>query len=306
MSKTQSFLEIRFNDRMLEARNRLWNVLCTDFFQQFIQPDNTVLDMGAGYCEFINNIKCKKKYAMDIDASPMQYANKEVKILIGESLQASKLLNGEKVDVVFLSNFLEHISTKEELVRTLKEIKMILSIGGKLLIPQPNIRYCYKQYWDFFDHHIPLSHKSLEEVLRAVDFKIIMIKPKFLPFSTKSCLPLYPRLVKLYLRISLAQFMIGKHDPVPVNLGQNRGSRNTPADLISLFQAPLGEGQGDLLNTVNEKELRLWVQGQDSPFHGLERCIQDIEFIKIFVGDNPYACGKGLALDNRKGLIPGL
>jgi len=210
MSNIERLLEIRFNDKMLEARNRLWHVLCTDFFQQFINQNETVLDMGAGCCEFINNIICKKKYAMDVNEKLMKYARQEVQILIGESSKASTLLNGEKVNVVFLSNFLEHIPTKDKLVHTLEEIKKILKADGKLLILQPNIRYCYKNYWDFFDHYIPLSHKSLEEILTALDFKIIVMKPKFLPFSTKSRLPLHPLLVKMYLKFTPIQLVIGK------------------------------------------------------------------------------------------------
>jgi len=210
MSKTQGFLEIRFDERMLEARNRLWNVLCTDFFQQFIRPEDAVLDMGAGYCEFINNIRCGEKYAMDVDESPMRYAYKDVQILIGESTSASTLLKGKMVDVVFMSNFLEHIPTKDKLILTLEEIKKILKPNGKLLMLQPNIRYCYKNYWDYFDHHIPLSDKSMEEVLKATHFTIRMIKPKFLPLTTKSRLPLHPWLVKLYLKIIPIQLVMGK------------------------------------------------------------------------------------------------
>ena len=210
MSNTQGFLEIRFDERVLEARNRLWNVLCTDFFQQFVRPEDAVLDMGAGYCEFINNIKCRKKYALDVDERPMRYARKDVQVLIGESTNAAALLKGEEVDVVFMSNFLEHIPTKDKLVHTLEEIRKILKSGGKLLMLQPNIRYCYKNYWDYFDHHIPLSDKSMEEVLKATHFTIRMIKAKFLPLTTKSRLPLNSGLVKLYLKIPLAQFILGK------------------------------------------------------------------------------------------------
>jgi 2-polyprenyl-3-methyl-5-hydroxy-6-metoxy-1,4-benzoquinol methylase len=210
MSKTQGYLEIRFDEGMLEKRNRLWSVLCSDFFQRFIRPDATVLDMGAGYCEFINNIRCGKKYALDVDESPTRYARKDVQVLVGESTEASALLKGEEVDVVFMSNFLEHIPTKDKLVLTLEEIRKILKPGGKLLMLQPNIRYCYKNYWDYFDHHIPLSDKSLEEVLKATHFTIRMIKPKFLPLTTKSRLPLNSWLVKLYLKIHLAQVILGK------------------------------------------------------------------------------------------------
>ena len=31
------------------------------FFQKYIPEEETVLEIGAGYCEFINNIKAKKK-----------------------------------------------------------------------------------------------------------------------------------------------------------------------------------------------------------------------------------------------------
>lgn len=166
--------------------------------------------MGAGYCEFINNIRCRKKYALDVDESPMRYARKDVQVLIGESTNVSQLLKEEEVDVVFMSNFLEHIPTKDKLVLTLEEIRKILKPDGKLLMLQPNIRYCYKNYWDYFDHHIPLSDKSMEEVLKTTHFTIRMIKPKFLPLTTKSRLPLNSWLVKLYLKIPLAQLIMGK------------------------------------------------------------------------------------------------
>src|SRR2546425_1038832 len=45
-------------------------------------------------------------------------------------------------------------------------------LAGKLgasamvsLVLQPNIRYAFKVYWDFFDHNLPLSHASMLEAL---------------------------------------------------------------------------------------------------------------------------------------------
>ena len=32
-----------------------------------------VLDVGAGYCYFINNINCKEKHALDISEAPFSY-----------------------------------------------------------------------------------------------------------------------------------------------------------------------------------------------------------------------------------------
>ena len=131
-------------------------------------------------------------------------------VLTGTGAQASELLKGEKVDVVFFSNFLEHMQNKDEVRMTLLEIRKIMGKQGKLLMLQPNIRYCYKQYWDFFDHNIPLSHKSLQEVLLSLNFKVLMVKPKFLPFSTKSALPLHPLFVKIYLKMFPLQLIMGR------------------------------------------------------------------------------------------------
>ena len=45
----------------------LWKVLCADFFQRFIPQDAIVIDLAAGYCEFINNISCARKIAIDLN-----------------------------------------------------------------------------------------------------------------------------------------------------------------------------------------------------------------------------------------------
>jgi hypothetical protein len=49
----------RFKDKR-DVKVFVWKILCRDFFQKFIEEDDCLLEIGAGYCEFINNIKCKK------------------------------------------------------------------------------------------------------------------------------------------------------------------------------------------------------------------------------------------------------
>src|SRR5262245_60529168 len=38
------------------GRDSLWKTLCRDFLQRYVAPTDTVLDVAAGWCEFINNI----------------------------------------------------------------------------------------------------------------------------------------------------------------------------------------------------------------------------------------------------------
>ena len=57
----------RFDEDDLPAKLAIWNVLCEDFFSKFITSTDTVIDVGAGYCEFINNVKCKRRIAIDLN-----------------------------------------------------------------------------------------------------------------------------------------------------------------------------------------------------------------------------------------------
>jgi ubiquinone/menaquinone biosynthesis C-methylase UbiE len=119
-------------------------------------------------------------------------------------------LAGNSVDVVFVSNFLEHLKTKQEVLEVLLEIHRVCRLGGHVLILQPNIRYVDQQYWDFFDHHTPLSDRSLAEALKMTGFEIDKIYPRFLPYTTKSALPQYDLLVKLYLGLPFVWRLLGK------------------------------------------------------------------------------------------------
>jgi ubiquinone/menaquinone biosynthesis C-methylase UbiE len=199
----------RFDPEEIQRKNRLWRILCSDFFQRFIPGESAVLDIGAGYCEFINNIKARSKYAVDLNEDTRSFANPDVDVF---NCSASHIdgLADNSVDVVFMSNFLEHLKSKQEVLEVLLEMHRVCRLGGHVLILQPNIRYVNQQYWDFFDHHTPLSDRSLAEALKMTGFDIDKIYPRFLPYTTKSTLPQYDFLVKLYLRVPILWQIMGK------------------------------------------------------------------------------------------------
>ena len=199
----------RFSESDLRRKNRVWEVLCRDFFQKYVGLSDTVVDLGAGHCEFINNIRCGKKYALDLSEHTHEFAGEEVAVLHTKSTDIRTLGDGT-VDVVFASNFFEHLESKADLLATLREIRRILTTGGRLLILQPNIKYLHGSFWDFLDHHLPLSHLSMTEALELSDFSVLEVRPRFLPFTTKSALPQSPLLVALYLKLPLAQRVMGK------------------------------------------------------------------------------------------------
>jgi ubiquinone/menaquinone biosynthesis C-methylase UbiE len=199
----------RFSKKEIKSKSRIWEVLCKDFFQVYVSPNDTVLDLGAGYCDFINNIQCREKLAVDLNDDTPSLAHSNVTVHQASSTYLS-FLSDESVNVVFTSNFLEHLRTKEEALQTFNEVHRVLKKGGLFLILQPNIRHVGFEYWDFFDHHIALTEKSLIEGLLIKGFKIKRVISKFLPFTTKSKIPQHPFLVWLYLKIPLVWRVMGK------------------------------------------------------------------------------------------------
>ncbi len=53
-------------DADLEYRNQVWGVLVREFFSRYIRASDCVLDLGCGYGQFINQIECARRYAIDL------------------------------------------------------------------------------------------------------------------------------------------------------------------------------------------------------------------------------------------------
>lgn len=188
-------------------RSSMWVVLCREFFQAWVDPAARVVELGAGNCDFINNIVAAQKIAVDLSPHAAEHAASGVQVLTAPSTDLSALAD-RSADVVFASNFFEHL-TREDILATLREARRVLAPEGRLLILQPNIRYCARDYWMFFDHITPLDDRSLVEALEATGFAPVKVISRFLPFTTKSRLPKSVALVRLYLAVPLLWRIFG-------------------------------------------------------------------------------------------------
>lgn len=198
----------RFSTRDRETKLAVWQVLCRHFFQRYVKPTDTVLDLGAGLCEFINTISCAERIAVDSSPGVRQHAAPGVRVLVTPAIELGEIAD-ESVDVVFASNFFEHLPSKEALLSTLREVRRVLRHGGRLLVLQPNIRVLGGSYWDFLDHQLPLTERSLVEALGVVDLRVTEVRARFLPYTSKSALPKHPLLVRLYLAFPPAHRLLG-------------------------------------------------------------------------------------------------
>lgn len=188
-------------------RDRMWKALCADFFQRYVPPDATVMEIAAGYCEFVNNVEARRKIAVDINPETKRRAADDVEVVLTTSSDLSMIASGS-VDVAFISNFFEHI-TREEIAATVREAHRCLGPGGRLLILQPNIRYVQRDYWMFFDHITAIDDRALCELLEIEGFSITLNLPRFLPYTTQGRLPKSVALLRLYLRLPILWRIFG-------------------------------------------------------------------------------------------------
>jgi hypothetical protein len=203
----------RFDNALVLARkNKIWQILCKHFFQKQINEDSVVLDIAAGYCEFINNIKAKEKIAFDLNPDTKRYANESVQTIEDSFFNMDAHLQNKKVDVIFASNIFEHLDTKEQVVLAIKKCSEALNFNsGKLMILQPDIRYTGAAYWDFIDHKVALTGEALIEAGEMCGLKTVYHIRKFLPYTTKSKLPQHPFLIWLYLKLMpVSGFFMGQ------------------------------------------------------------------------------------------------
>ncbi len=209
MNQLASLYRHRFDAQELAAKQRLWAVLCRGFFQRFVPRDAALLDIACGYGEFLGAIQAGSKHGLDLNPDSASHLPPGARFHLGSAENVPALADAS-LDVVFCSNFLEHLPDKAAALRVFAEVRRLLKPGGRFLILGPNVRAVPGAYWDFWDHHLPLSERSLAEGLALAGFETERVIARFLPYSTKSSLPQAAWLVALYLRLPLAWRILGK------------------------------------------------------------------------------------------------
>ena len=191
-----AYFQTRFSH--VAGREQVWSAICR-YLERYMPVRGVVLDLGAGYCSFINGVRADEKHAVDLFPGFVKFAQPGVRTLVGRSSNLARLESGH-FDVVFSSNMLEHLD-RSEVHATLAEVRRILKPGGRFVIIQPNYRYCAREYFDDYTHTFVFSHVSLADLLAAEGFVVHAVIPRFLPLTMKSRLPQWRWAVALYLRL---------------------------------------------------------------------------------------------------------
>ena len=190
-------------------RQQVWATLTRDVFQRYVPESGAVLELGCGWGEFINQIRAREKHGMDLNPEAAGRLAPGVRFL-QQDCSTRWPMADNTLDAVFTSNFFEHLPDKASLAATLREAWRSLRPGGRLVCLGPNIRYLPGAYWDFWDHYLPLTDRSLVEGLELSGFSIERVVPRFLPYtmSQERTPPLW--MLSLYLRLPIVWPLFGR------------------------------------------------------------------------------------------------
>ncbi|MEW6225175.1 MAG: class I SAM-dependent methyltransferase [Chloroflexota bacterium] len=198
----------RFSEAEARSKLAVWAEIVA-FLGPWLPSGAVVLDIACDEGYFIRNVRGAERWATDIrDVSAA--LGDDVHFVQVNGLDLASAVPERHFDVAFMSNYLEHLPSAEAVVAQLRQVHHVLKPTGRMIVLQPNIRFVGGAYWDFLDHKVPLTERSLAEAAETAGFEIERMIPRLLPYTTKSRLPQHPALVRAYLRFPPAWRVLGK------------------------------------------------------------------------------------------------
>ena len=179
-------------------RRIVWRVL-NEYLASWIPPDGRVLEIGAGYCHWINGVKAASRVAVDLWPDLPRHTAPGVEARVLDAGTQLRSLGSGSFAAVLASNVLEHFDP-DAAARVIGDVASLLAPGGRFIIVQPNFRYAYRRYFDDYTHRAVFTDVSLSALLRAKGFRIARCVPRFLPYSMQGARTVHPWLIKAYLR----------------------------------------------------------------------------------------------------------
>src|SRR5258708_15586813 len=106
MDDLDKLYRIRFSDANRAKKDAIWRVLCEHFFQRYVSPQDTVLDIACGYGEFTRHIRAARKIAVDLNPDAARSLPAGVEFHLTTAADLAPIATAS-LDVCFRSNFFQ-------------------------------------------------------------------------------------------------------------------------------------------------------------------------------------------------------
>lgn len=180
----------------LRGRRAVWGEIAR-YIARDVPDVETMIELGAGYCDFVNQFPARHKLAFDLNPEMRAFAAPEVELRVESAIELPRIAPAS-IDLVFASNFLEHLDERE-LARLLARIHEVLTPRGRLVLIQPNHRLCREHYFDDPTHRTIFDDENIVDWLGRFGLVTLRRVAGLLPFTMNSRLPKSALLTRLYL-----------------------------------------------------------------------------------------------------------
>jgi SAM-dependent methyltransferase len=198
----------RFDEREVSAKDAVWREIVR-YLQRYVDASAPVLDVACDQGHFIRWATGSQRWATDIrDVRTALPA--DVRFVQSSGLDLEATVPTAHFGTVFMSNYLEHLQSSDGVIEQFRVARQLLRPGGRVIVLQPNIRLVGHRYWDFIDHRVALTERSLLEAAELANLQTVELTTRFIPYSTKGRLPQHPSLVRAYLSFPPAWRVLGK------------------------------------------------------------------------------------------------
>jgi SAM-dependent methyltransferase len=198
----------RFDEGDHRAKERIWPPI-VQFLQRFVDADAPVIDIACDRGYFIRNVHARERWGSDVrDVS--RDLGPGIRFVLADGLALADVVPTGHFGTVFMSNYLEHLPDASAVIRQLEVARRLLRPGGRVMVLQPNVRHVGAAYWDFIDHRVALTERSLVEAGSLAGLRPVKVISRFLPYTTKGRLPVRAALVRAYLRVPPAWRLLGR------------------------------------------------------------------------------------------------
>ena len=200
--------EARFDEREVSRKDAVWREIVA-YLQRYVDADAPLLDLACDRGHFVRWVNARERWATDI-RDMHETLPSDVRFVQSSGLDLVHALPTGYFGTIFMSNYLEHLESSDAVIDQMRIAAELLRPGGRVVVLQPNIRLVGPRYWDFIDHRVALTERSLLEAAELAGLVTVDLVTRFLPYSTKGRLPTAPALVRAYLALRPAWWLLGK------------------------------------------------------------------------------------------------
>ena len=155
MSGASTYHDVHLTEH--PARQGVWRVIA-EYLAPWVPEESHVLEIGAGYCHWINAVRASHRVAVDMWPELARFAAPGVDVRVMDAGRELPTLPAAHFDAVLASNVLEHFEP-DTASRIAGEVSALLKPGGRFLVIQPNFRYAYRTYFDDYTHRAVFTRR---------------------------------------------------------------------------------------------------------------------------------------------------